>query len=157
MSVLLCFCTCPDIESASRLADALVDERLAACVNLLPGLRSVYRWQGAIERGDEVLLLIKTTRARLPALSARVVELHPAELPEVVAVEVAGGLPAYLDWVAEQTGEISSGEIRPGKLNAGELHAGELGASEPWADEARAAETVPGQTPPNPPRPYDPT
>jgi len=94
-----------------RLADTLVGERLAACVNIVPGLRSVYRWQGAVECDNEVLLLIKTTRARLPALSARVVELHPHELPEVVAVEVAGGLSAYLDWVAEQASDSPIREI----------------------------------------------
>ena len=65
MTVLLCFCTCPDADTAQRIADALVEERLAACVNSLPGLRSMYRWQGAVERGDEVLLLIKTTPRRL--------------------------------------------------------------------------------------------
>ena len=102
MAVLVCFCTCPDREVADGLAGALVAEGLAACVNVVPGLHSVYRWQGAIERSDETLLLIKTTQAGLPALSARIVELHPYELPEVVAVEVAGGLSAYLDWVAEQ-------------------------------------------------------
>ena len=106
LSVLVCFCTCPDADSAARLAETLVGERLAACVNVVPGLRSVYRWRGAVERSDEVLLLIKTTRPRLPALSARVLELHPHELPEVVAVEVAGGLSAYLDWVAEQTSDL---------------------------------------------------
>lgn len=103
VSVLVCFCTCPDTATAQAIADVLVGERLAACVNVLPGLRSVYRWQGRVERSDEVLLLIKTTAARLPALSTRVLELHPHELPEVVAVEVAGGLSAYLDWIAEQT------------------------------------------------------
>lgn len=103
MTVLACFCTCPDSTSAARIADALVKERLAACVNQVPGLKSVYRWQGGIEHDDEVLLLIKTTRERLDALTARVQELHPNELPEVIAVEVAGGLAAYLDWVAEQT------------------------------------------------------
>lgn len=100
---LLVFCTCPDADSAARIAEALVGERLAACVNTLPGLRSVYRWQGAVERAEEVLLLIKTTAARLDALKDRVVDLHPYELPEVVAVEVAGGLAAYLAWIAEQT------------------------------------------------------
>ena len=102
-SVLACFCTCPDAASATRIADAVVDERLAACVNQLPGLRSVYRWAGGIERADEVLLVAKTTRARLAALTERIRELHPNELPEVIAFEVAGGLAAYLDWVAEQT------------------------------------------------------
>lgn len=103
MTILVCFCTCPDADSATRLADALVGEHLAACVSVVPGLRSVYRWQGAIERSDESLLLIKTSRDRLDALTARVRDLHPYELPEVVAVEVAGGLSTYLDWVAEQT------------------------------------------------------
>ena len=103
MSACLCFCTCPDDATARRIADALVEERLAACVNVLPGLRSVYRWQGAIQREDEVLLLIKTTRAQVAPLTARVASLHPHELPELVAVEVAGGLAAYLDWVEEQT------------------------------------------------------
>ena len=101
--VLACYCTCPDAASATRIADAVVDERLAACVNQLPGLRSVYRWAGGIERADEVLLVIKTTGNRLEALTARIHELHPYELPEVIAFEVAGGLSAYLDWVAEQT------------------------------------------------------
>lgn len=110
MAIVICFSTCPDRESAARIAEALVRERLAACVNIVPGLQSVYRWQGAIERSDETLLLIKTTRAGLPALSARIVELHPYELPEVVAVEVAGGLSAYLDWVAEQ---VAGGDATP--------------------------------------------
>ncbi|NUS37595.1 MAG: divalent-cation tolerance protein CutA [Lysobacter sp.] len=103
MAVLVCFCTCPDLASAERLAGILVDERLAACVNILPGVRSVYRWQDAVERADEVLLLVKTTRGRLDALAARVRALHPYELPELVAVEAAGGLPAYLDWVAAES------------------------------------------------------
>lgn len=103
MTVLVCFCTCPDTDSAARLADVLVGERLAACVSVVPGLRSVYRWQGAIERSDESLLLIKTSHDRLETLTARVRDLHPYELPEVVAVEVAGGLSTYLDWVVEQT------------------------------------------------------
>ncbi|GAB3729748.1 divalent-cation tolerance protein CutA [Luteimonas pelagia] len=105
MSVLACFCTCPDTASADAIARALVEERLAACVNQLPGLRSVYRWEGRVECDDEVLLVAKTTSDRLEALTARVQALHPYELPEVIAVEVAGGLAAYLDWVAEQTRE----------------------------------------------------
>jgi len=103
MPALVCFCTCPDADTAQRIADVLVGERLAACVSVLPGLRSVYRWQGAVERADEVLLLVKTGADRLDALTARVTALHPYELPELVAVEVAGGLAAYLDWVSEQT------------------------------------------------------
>ena len=101
MDLLLCFCTCPDHASAERLASALVEERLVACATLLPAARSIYRWQGAIEQADEVLLLLKTTHARYPALEARLHALHPYELPELVAVEACSGLPAYLDWVAE--------------------------------------------------------
>lgn len=100
MDLLLCLTTCPDAASAERIAKALVDEQLAACVNVLPGLRSTYRWQGTVERADELLLLIKTTRAVWPALQARLLELHPYELPELLAVEPADGLPAYLQWVA---------------------------------------------------------
>lgn len=112
MTALVCFCTCPDTDTAQRIADVLVEERLAACVNVLPGLRSVYRWRGAIERADEVLLLIKTVRERLEPLTARVASLHPYELPELVAVEIAGGLAAYLDWVAECSIETCSIEDR---------------------------------------------
>ena len=94
MTAHLCFCTCPDGASAQHIADVLVAERLAACVSLMPGLRSTYRWQGAIERAAEVLLLLTTTRERVEPLGARVASLHPYELPELESVEVAGGLPA---------------------------------------------------------------
>ncbi|MCA0394997.1 MAG: divalent-cation tolerance protein CutA [Proteobacteria bacterium] len=103
MTALLCLCTCPDAGTAERIATSLVGERLAACVNVLPGMTSVYRWQGKVEQAGEWLLLAKTTRDRLDALSARVVALHPYELPEVLAVEATGGLPAYLDWIAANT------------------------------------------------------
>ena len=103
VTALLCYCSCPDAEVAARIADALVGERLAACVSVLPGVRSTYRWQGKVEQADEVLLLVKTTRARLDTLTARIRALHPYDLPEVLAVEVAGGLPDYLDWIAAQT------------------------------------------------------
>ena len=105
MPIQLVFCTCPDSDTAARIAEALVEARLAACVNQVPGLRSVYRWQGRVERADEVLLVIKTTADRLQTVQQRIVALHPYELPEVIAVEVAGGLSAYLDWIAEQTRE----------------------------------------------------
>ncbi len=97
------FCTCPDEGSAVRIARALVEERLAACVNVLPGLRSIYRWQGAVEEAQEHLLLIKTSAPRLPALERAVRERHPYELPELVAVPITGGLAAYLDWVRENS------------------------------------------------------
>ena len=103
MHALVCYCTCPDPATADRIADTLVGERLAACVNVLPGVRSVYRWRGEVEHADEVLLVIKTAADRLDAVTARVTSLHPAELPELIAVEVVNGLPAYLSWVVEQT------------------------------------------------------
>lgn len=103
MTALACLCTCPDAATAARIAEALVDERLAACVNVLPGVESVYRWQDRVERASEVLLIIKTTRDRLQTLTGRVVELHPYELPELVAVDIAGGLPGYLAWIADAT------------------------------------------------------
>jgi periplasmic divalent cation tolerance protein len=106
MSVLLAYSTCPDAACADRIARILVTERLAACVNRLPGVQSTYRWQGAIEQADEVLLLIKTTADRLDAMTARLRELHPYELPELLAVEVSAGLPAYLDWVAAETAPL---------------------------------------------------
>jgi len=98
-AILLCLCTCPDAESATKLAEALVDERLAACVNRLPGVLSTYRWQGKVHVEGEELLLIKTTAARFEALKARLLELHPYELPELIALPIEQGHAAYLDWV----------------------------------------------------------
>lgn len=103
VSALICFCTCPDADSAERIAAALVDERLAACVNILPGVRSVYRWQDQVERAEEVLLLVKTMPDHFHRLKARLLELHPYELPEVIAVETDFAHPDYLLWVAAQT------------------------------------------------------
>ncbi|MGG6462047.1 divalent-cation tolerance protein CutA [Solilutibacter silvestris] len=103
MTPLVCFSTCPDAASADRIATALVEERLAACVNVLPGVRSTYRWQGQVQRDDEILLVIKTGVDRLDALRERLATLHPYELPELIAVEATGGLPAYLDWIATET------------------------------------------------------
>lgn len=103
MPALLCLCACPDAGIAARIADALVGERLAACVNVLPGMRSVYRWQGAVETAAEVLLLAKTTADREPALRERIALLHPHAVPEVIALRIDAGLPAYLDWIARET------------------------------------------------------
>ncbi|MHB1058438.1 MAG: divalent-cation tolerance protein CutA [Rhodanobacter sp.] len=104
-AVLLCYCSCPDAASARAIAEALVGERLAACVNRLPGIHSTYRWQGAVTSDSEELLLIKTTVACFDALKARLLGLHPYELPELIAVPVACGHAAYLDWVrANATG-----------------------------------------------------
>ena len=93
----------PDAASAQRLAEALIEGRLAACVNVLAPCRSVYHWQGKVESADEVPLLIKTGADRYAALEAAIRARHPYELPEIIAVPVVQGLPAYLDWVAQET------------------------------------------------------
>ena len=103
MESLLVLTTLPDAASASRIADLLVGQRLAACVSILSATRSVYRWQGTLEHNEEVPLLIKTTSARYAELEIVLRDEHPYELPEIVAVPVTHGLPAYLDWVAVET------------------------------------------------------
>jgi periplasmic divalent cation tolerance protein len=94
----------PDAETGARIARALVEERLAACVSLVPAVRSIYRWQGAVEDDTEVLLVIKTHAERIEALASRLRALHPYELPELLALPVAAGLGPYLDWVAAEAG-----------------------------------------------------
>ena len=102
--VLLVMVSCPDGETASRLATALVREGLAACVNQLPEVTSVYQWEGQLQTTTEVLLLAKTVRSRLATFTNRVHALHPYELPEVVALPVCGGSQRYLDWVRHSVG-----------------------------------------------------
>ncbi len=97
--VLLLLTTAPDERTADELAGRLVEERLAACVNVLPGVRSVYRWKGEVHRDGEVLLVLKSTPEALPRLRDRLTELHPYEVPELLAFDVADGLPEYLAWV----------------------------------------------------------
>ena len=103
MNILLVLCACPDEPSADGIATMLVEERLAACVNRLPVAASTYRWQGKVCRESEHLLLIKTTRDRFDALCERIVERHPHELPEILAVAVDRGLEGYLSWVSAET------------------------------------------------------
>lgn len=98
-NILVCLSTCPDPATAEAIASTLVHESLAACVNQLPGVRSTYRWQGAVHTDEEVLLVIKTTAGRFPALRERLLALHPYELPELVALPVTEGYQRYLDWV----------------------------------------------------------
>jgi len=100
---LLVLTNLPDAAHAQTLAAALVEARLAACVNILSPCTSVYRWQGAVETTTEVPLLIKTTPARYAELEAAIRAHHPYELPEIVSVPVTQGLPAYIDWVAAET------------------------------------------------------
>jgi len=89
--------------AAGRLARALVDRRLAACVTIVPRARSVYRWEGRVESASESLLVIKTAAGRVPALLAAVEDLHPYEVPEALALPVAAGLAPYLRWLARET------------------------------------------------------
>ena len=103
MDIRLVITNCPDEETANRIALAVVEEKLAACVNILPRVQSIYRWQGAVESAVEVPLLIKTTAACYPALEAAIRERHPYDIPEIIALPVTTGLPAYLNWVAEET------------------------------------------------------
>lgn len=92
----------PDLDQARRMARTLVEEGLAACVNLVPGMRSVYRWEGEVHDDPEVLLVIKTTAAAAGAMTRRLLELHPYQVPELVLLPVEGGAEAYLAWVGEQ-------------------------------------------------------
>jgi periplasmic divalent cation tolerance protein len=96
---LLVFCTCADHAEASKLAQAIVLDGAAACVNIFPAIESVYRWQGKIETADEILLLIKTTRERFSALRDLIVRLHSYDTPEVIAIPIADGLAKYLEWL----------------------------------------------------------
>ncbi|MGD8235180.1 MAG: divalent-cation tolerance protein CutA [Chromatiales bacterium] len=96
---LLVYCTCPDRIVAGKLATELVERGLAACVNILPGVESVYRWQDKIERDDEILLLIKSDTAHFSALEDTISTLHPYEVPEILAVPVEAGHQPYLEWI----------------------------------------------------------
>lgn len=106
MKALLVLCTAPTEDVGATLARGLVEARLAACVNLVPGVRSFYRWKGAIEDDAEVQLLIKTSPARFDALRAWIEEAHPYEVPEVVALPIEEGSPAYLGWLEAQVADL---------------------------------------------------
>jgi len=102
---LLVLTNLPDADSAGRISRLLVEQRLAACVNILAPCTSVYRWNDTVETATEIPLLIKTTLARYPALQAALTAAHPYELPEIVAVPLLEGLPAYLAWVGTETAD----------------------------------------------------
>lgn len=99
----LVLCTCPDKDSAHLIAEQLVDQKLAACVNILPGVTSVYRWMGNIEESQEQLLIIKTVSDLTEKLVNTISDLHPYELPEVIGVPIESGSLDYLNWISENT------------------------------------------------------
>ena len=98
---IVVFSTCPDDATAHRIAEQLVAERLAACVNRVPGMRSTYRWRGQVQDEPEVLLVIKTTEDRYATLEMRLKALHPYEVPEIIALPVIAGSQPYLQWVSD--------------------------------------------------------
>jgi len=119
-AVVVVLCTVPRQAAAGKLAATdlarqLVAERLCACVNVLDGVTSFFWWEGAVDRAEEVLLVLKTTRAAWPLLQRRIVELHPYAVPEVLAVDVALGLPKYLAWLAAAV--TAPGASPPGGVN----------------------------------------
>jgi len=100
---LLVLANLPDQALAERIADALVEQGLAACVNILPPVRSVYCWQGKVQRDTEVPVLIKTTQARYQELEQAILQAHPYDVPEIIALPITAGLPAYLAWMQDET------------------------------------------------------
>jgi periplasmic divalent cation tolerance protein len=102
-SPIIAISTCGTLEEARKIATSLVEGRLAACVNIVPGVLSVYRWKGKMEEAPEFLLIIKTRGGLMADLKSRLQELHTYEVPELITLPVTGGLPAYLTWMGEET------------------------------------------------------
>ncbi|MDK2124217.1 divalent-cation tolerance protein CutA [Parachitinimonas caeni] len=102
-SIILVLCNVPDATCADLIAHQLVEQQLAACVNVLPPVRSIYRWQGKVEAATELPLLIKTTGRAYPALQSLILQQHPYEVPELIVLPLVDGLPAYFDWVRAET------------------------------------------------------
>ncbi len=107
---VIVFVTAPDESTALSIGRALVEERLAACANLAGPIRSIYRWRGAVEDACEQLLLIKTRSKLFAALESRVKQLHPYDVPEIVAIEIQHGSPQYLEWIRESTADYPGGK-----------------------------------------------
>jgi len=98
---IVTLCTVPDKKAGERIARALVEERLAACVNIVPGVASFYRWEGKVEEASEQLLVIKTAAERFEAVKARIKALHPYDVPEIIAIPITAGNREYLDWITD--------------------------------------------------------
>jgi periplasmic divalent cation tolerance protein len=103
--VLLALSTFPDAEIARRISNQLVSERFGACANILPSVESIYRWKDKIESGNETLVLFKVSEVRQAAFQDKLRSLHPYDVPEIIFVPVTGGLPEYLQWIAENCGQ----------------------------------------------------
>lgn len=103
MSAILIYCSCPDIETAEKISRQLIQQHCAACVSILPGLTSIYEWDGKIEQSNEVLLMIKSTAKRFEPIKDMILLEHPYELPEIIAVPIEHGLQDYLDWISQCT------------------------------------------------------
>lgn len=101
--IIVVLCTCCSEKEGRHIAEALVESKLAGCVNLLPGVHSIYRWQGEMEKAAEVLLLIKSTADRFDELRTRITELHSYEIPEIIALPIISGSDKYLDWIRRET------------------------------------------------------
>lgn len=101
-NVILVLITVPDKETADLIASALVEKRLAACVNIVPGLTSVYRWEGKVNKDAELLLIVKTVQDSFESLKKTVKELHPHDLPEIIAVKISDGSKEYLEWITKE-------------------------------------------------------
>jgi periplasmic divalent cation tolerance protein len=104
-TAILVLTNLPDIVTARALAQQLVANRLAACANILPAVESIYRWQDVVEQAGEVTLLIKSVQSRYSELESAIHAAHPYQVPEIIAVPVVAGLPAYLDWISKETGK----------------------------------------------------
>ena len=102
--VLIAFCTFPEATIAAKVAKEVVEERLAACANILPDVRSIYRWEGKVESADEVLVVFKLAAPRYAEFETKIRSVHPYEVPEIIAFPISKGLPAYLQWVKESCG-----------------------------------------------------
>jgi periplasmic divalent cation tolerance protein len=103
MSAIVIYCTCPDIETAQRISRLAVEQRLAACINQIPGITSIYTWDGNIQQDQEVLLIVKTIEERFDDFQKLVNDEHPYDLPEIIALPVTQGSPDYLDWIKQCT------------------------------------------------------
>jgi periplasmic divalent cation tolerance protein len=106
LETVVVMCSCSDLEAARSIANALVEQRLAACVSILPAIESVYRWREKIESANEALLLIKTTSDRFAALQEKILELHSYDTPEIIALPMVAGLEKYLRWLGEQVSSL---------------------------------------------------